>query len=152
MLRKSLTGLTPYTPRYIYTVCRGLFWHADTTTIRLILALASLVYATGLMLPGVDLSQPNFAIMRQTMCKEGWALLFFLHWLGMSWRFLDPKPRVGWALFINSFGLLVWTVSTFTINRSYPVYAPGTSLEIVVCLFSAWALLRTGLKKEILNP
>lgn len=147
-----MTSVSSYNLQRVFLVTKELFWNADTTTIRLILALSSLLFTIGLMATGVDFNFVGYRVMKAMAPKEVWASLFFLHFLGLSWRFLDPIPRIGWALAINGFGLLIWVASTVAINSAFLRFVPGTSVELVLCCFAAWALFRTGLRKEILTP
>lgn len=133
-------------------VTKALFWNADTTTVRLILALSSLLFCIGLIIPGADFTRPGFIVMADVAPQYVWAAGFFAHFLGLSWRFLDPVPRITWALIINALGLLLWLTSSLCINFAYHTFAPGTSAELVLCFFAGWSLLRTGLRQETLTP
>lgn len=136
----------------IFSVTKKLFWNADTTTIRVILAASSLLFAIALLLPGLQKTIVAYYLMFEIARPEVWAALFLLHFLALSWRFIDQTPRLGWALAINSFGLCLWLGYILLINFSLQFFAPGTSTEMVLCVMAAWSLFRTGTSNELLTP
>jgi hypothetical protein len=143
----------PASLRGVAEVTKILLMQADTTTIRAILALASFFFFIALSLPGVDVKAfPSMTLMSQMAPTWLWSLAFLLHFAGLSWRFLDPVPRVRCSVVINSCGFLLWFMPTVSVNLAYGTFAPGTSAEVALCLFSAWTLIRTGSNKEILSP
>lgn len=134
-------------------VTRNILFKSDTATIRAILAISSLFLSVTVMLQYDISPSPLWKVVWAVADKDIWAMAFFLHFIGLSWLFLDPHPRLRWELIINSYGLLIWVASTLVINMStwklYATIAPSTALETVVCLFAAWALFRTGQGKEL---
>ena len=142
--------------RRLPSTSKFLFWHADTTTIRMVLSTGSLLFAVGLAISfyhgGSHVWHPGFSLMQSYAPLWVWALAFLTHSALLSWRFLDPQPRVGWALGIGCFGLALWIITSVSINLSLDRFAPSTSAELVLCVFAAWDLLCTGLRKEILTP
>ena len=135
---------------------RRIFFQADTTTVRLLLATASLGWT--LVLLGNNLlgepvmARPAYAIMHIVCHDNVWALLFFIHFAGVTWRLYDPKPRPLAALLVNAYGFAIWTISTAAINIAVGFVPPGSALEWTMCAASAWALYRTGLQTEAVGP
>lgn len=145
--------------RWIYFkhVTKMIFLGADTSTIRLILAWASLLWAATLvwsMLTGAPAFQrPFYSLMAWWGNEWVWAAAFTLHFFGVHWRLFDLNPRPLWAWWINLLGLSLWFVSTLSTTLMAPIkFTPGTMLEWTMCAASAWALYRTGLKRELLTP
>ncbi len=136
----------------IKTVGRVVFWNADTLTVRLIMANASIVWCISLLVDPHTFNRPVYALMRTYGDEHQWAAVFLLHGLGVYWRLFDVKSRPTWALLINSLGLGVWLLSTVALNLAVNNINASTSLEWILCLASAWALYRTGLKGEIVTP
>lgn len=149
---------------------------ADTVTIRLLLAWASLFYAVCLVVPGFFtglvaflrflLFMPSmppldpvpvferapYAFMALIPGGEWtWAAFFTIHFLGVHWRIVDKRERVRWALAINCLGFCTWAYSTLSINLAVGTIGPQTALEWVLVAFSGWALYRTGLSKELVT-
>ena len=137
---------------HIMSVTRSIYWNADTTTIRLIIALSSLIWTFPLLFRHGIEKVPGFEVLFNLASPVQWAVGFMIHFVGISWRFLDPRPRIGWALAINSLGFALWFTSTAAVVYALRSLTPGASLEVVVCMFSAWALYRTGLRDEIVTP
>lgn len=125
---------------------------ADTTTIRLILAWASFCWAVALALDINAFDRKPFALMREFGNEYVWIAGFFLHWVGVHWRFIDRRSRPMWALFVNASGFLLWFVSTAALNFSVGFFSPSFCLEVTMVAASGWALYRTGLQPEIVTP
>jgi hypothetical protein len=134
--------------RRVKSVTLDIVFAPDTMTLRAILALASLLYGINLILASGTMSRTGFILMFNLMPNYVWSGLFLTHFVGLSWKFLAEKPKVGIALAVNSLGFFTWFLSTLAINidvfNKYGTLAPSTSLEIVVCAFAGWALFRTG--------
>jgi len=142
---------------HLRTLWRLVFWHADTTTIRLLLAIASLVWGIALLAgpcQGIKCLGASRGLneLKGIASLSVWAAMFFLHFVLVMWRFVDQRSRPGWALLINSFGLGLWLYATIAIITSLQRLTSGTSLELVTCFFAAWALYRTGINDEISSP
>ncbi len=133
-------------------ISRSIFWHADTTTIRVLLALASLGWTLTIICKPDILTVYPYQIIGSIAPGWLWALLFSLYCGGVFWRIFDRTPRVGWALAINAFGLALWLTITICINVKAGAFIPGSALEVVTCLFAAWALIRTGLGQDVVTP
>jgi hypothetical protein len=145
-----------FVPRLV-TLARVFFWYADTTTIRLQLALASLVWAFGLLLGPCDGIQclgagKGLRNLQAVATLNVWAMMFILHFVGVCWRLIDQRARPRWAIFVNAYGLAIWVYGTISIILGLGRLTAGTSLELVTCFFAAWALCRTGLNEEISTP
>ncbi len=137
-------------------ITRRVFFESDTTTIRLLLAAASMGWAAALVLNlalgNAVMQRPAYALMRVVGGDWFWATVFLGHFMGVVWRLYDPKPRELWALIINAYGFSIWTISTACINISVGFIPPGSALEWTMCCASAWALYRTGLQPEAVTP
>lgn len=136
----------------LWRIARRVFIEGDTTTIRVLLAVASVGFTAGLWLPLHTFDRPGFAVMRAVMPEWAWGALFLLHAAGVAWRLIDPLPRVGWAFAVNAYGLFLWIVSTGLITSAVGEYSPGTAMEITVLLAAFVALIRTGLNDEQFTP
>lgn len=133
-------------------VSRSVFWQAHPTTIRMLLALSSAGWALCLLGNPALLTMPQYRLMLQIMPPWLWAVAFTTHFIGVFWRVFDTKPRVRWALAINLLGCFLWFTLTICINTAAGYFIPGSCLEAVTCAFSAWALIRTGLGKDVGTP
>lgn len=125
---------------------------ADTTTIRIILANASLLWVVASIIDPTAFHRPGFAVMAQLAPLWVWAAGFLLHFVGVYWRLFDPVSRPVWALAVNASGFFLWFTSTAAINVALGSFTPGSALEWTLCGASAWALYRTGLQPEIVTP
>lgn len=138
--------------RYCVMAAKIIFFEADTSTIRLTLAWASGFYALSLAyhaLAGTDLfTRSPYALMAKFGNEWVWVVIFGLHWMGVHWRVLDPKERVWAGLMVNCYGFLIWLYSTLCINIALGVFLPTSAMEWTLTLASAWALYRTGLRRE----
>lgn len=162
---------------YCVAVVRVVFWTAETLTVRLLLAWASVLYAGLLVWPevfnalrGVLLlalpalgaylpaehpsifSRPAYALM--AVAPGGvwfWFALFVAHWLGVHWRVFDPVERDRWSLAVNVLGLSIWFYSTVSLIVAIGLATPSVGLEIVVIWFSFWVMVRTGINSGMLS-
>jgi hypothetical protein len=147
-IRQAYQGsLLPYAKYVTITILKN----ADTVTIRLLLALASVGFAACLMFGTDVFERPGYHLMRKMGGETAWSLMFMLHFAGVIWRVYDPVERIGWALLINSFGFVLWGVMTLLLNLALGSVTPGTALEWTLVLASGWALYRTGLHGEAVS-
>lgn len=136
---------------YMRYVTLTIFRNADTVTIRLLLAVASIGFAACLVLGDGVFDRPGYHLMRKFGNEWFWATLFVLHYLGVVWRLYDPVERIGWAIVVNSFGFVIWAIMTLCLNLSLGSVTPGTALEWTLVFASGWALYRTGLHGETVS-
>jgi hypothetical protein len=136
---------------HVRRVTHSVFQEADTSLIRCLLANASLVWSTFVWINPQVFNRPAYEIMRAVAPADVWGLAFFVHFLGVYWRTYDPIPRVVPGLIINGYGFIIWFFTTVSLNYYVGGLSPGTSAELVLCLSSAWALYKTGLKKELIS-
>lgn len=152
MERRVLTRNRITVLKRIITITKHIYFNADTSTIRLVIAAASLIWSIELLINPHIYKVPGLELLFQMMGRFEWAFIFLLHFAGISWRFLDPRPRVIWALVVNALGFMLWCISTFAVIYTLGSLTPGTSIEVIICIFAGWALYRTGLRGEIVTP
>lgn len=136
----------------IFGVSRSVFWQAHPATIRMLMALASLSWALSILHYPAILTTPPYQYMPTVMPWWAWVTGFLLYFVGVFWRIYDHRPRVRIALAINILGFLLWFALTICVNLAAGRFIPGTSLELVTCFFAAWALIRTGVGKDVGTP
>lgn len=136
----------------ILHISRNVFWGAHPTTIRMLLALASMVWGLVLIFEANVLSNWPYQYMLTIAAPWVWGLGFWVHFIGTFWRIFDRKSRVRWALFINGLGCFLWLTLTICINLRAGTFIPSSSLDAVTCVFSVWVLIRTGLGKDVGTP
>jgi hypothetical protein len=139
-------------PRSLLGVFRKTLLLADTTTIRVLLANASLLWAVALAYDTDAFRHGCCGLMNTFGDETTWALLFSAYFVLTYWRLIDRRARPRWAVAVNTFGLFLWLTSTLSINIAAGHFDPSTALEWVLCAASAWALYRTGLKTEVVTP
>lgn len=140
------------TLRYCWVMFNRVFFQADTTTIRLILANGSFVWAFSLLLDPHAFDRRVYTLMDSLAPQPVWMVLFALHFMGVYWRLLDVKARIWWALAVNGLGFALWFISTAAINVAVGTFSQTSSLELTMVAASGWALFRTGLRPEIVSP
>lgn len=129
-----------------------LFTVYDAVTVRMILAISSLAFATALITQELPFTKEAYSIMASVGGNELWALVFALHFVATLWRFLDPVPRPKWALGVNAYGVFIWLFLTLSINFSVGYWAPGTAMECVMVALASWVLFRTARVPEPFTP
>lgn len=137
---------------HIRRVTYSVFNDADTSTIRILLANASLVWAMFVFFNPAVFDRPAYDIMRTVASGEVWSVAFLLHFAGVYWRTYDPVPRIIPGLIINGYGFMIWFFTTVSLNYYVGSPSPGTAAEFVLCLSSAWALFKTGFNRELISP
>lgn len=133
-----------FSVRSVERILRDIILGSDTTTIRILLANASLVWAIMLMTQPQMLYYPMFDIMRVIGGSQLWAAAFFFHFIGVYWRAYDTHPKQNSCVLINAYGFFLWFFTTVATNYYAGFMNPGTALELVICGASAWALYKTG--------
>lgn len=137
---------------HVKKISRDILYETDTTTIRVILANASLLWAFALWTNPHVFQLPSYEVMRAVGSASFWEIVFLMHFLGVYWRTFTPKSSVGWGLVVNGYGFMIWFFTTVSLNFYLGGLSPGTSLELVMCSASAWALYKTGFKPEAVSP
>lgn len=137
-------------------VARLVFYTADTTTVRLLLAWASAGYAILLVYPFFSdtmqhyFARPAFSLMAWVPGGEWtWFALLMLHFVGVHWRIIEQKERLAMGIAVNALGFGLWLFSTLALNLGLGRATPTSALEWVIIIFAGWALLRTGLGDEV---
>ncbi len=138
--------------RGLLEVSRAVFWGAHPTTVRLILGLSSALWALVLLLDPQALTRWPYQYMLMIMPTWSWCVCFSLHFVASFWRIFDQTPRIYWALCTNTLGCFLWLTLTICINLRAGMFIPGSSLEVIISLFSVWSLIRTGLGKDMGTP
>ena len=133
-------------------ISRRVFWYAHPTTIRMLLGLSSLLFAVIMLVNPAVAEMRQYTLMMAVMPGWLWVVGMLLHFVGVFWRIFDATPRVRWALAINLLGCYLWFTLTICVNVSMGGIIPGSSLEVITCLFAAWALIRTGIGKDVGTP
>lgn len=136
---------------HVRRVTYSVFDDADTSLIRILLANASVVWAVFVWFNPHVLDRPAYEIMRSVAPANVWAAAFFIHFLGVYWRTYDPVPRILPGLIINGYGFIIWFFTTVSLNYYVGSPSPGTAAELVLCASSAWALYKTGFRKELIS-
>lgn len=137
---------------HIRRVTHSVWLDSDTTTIRIILANASFLWAFFVMLDPIVFERPAYEIMRAVAPGHVWAAMFLLHFVGVYWRTYDPVARVLPGLIVNGYGFLIWFFSTVSLNFYVGALSPGTACELCMCAASAWALYKVGFQRELISP
>ena len=128
------------------------FFGADMVTIRVILALASLVSGVALLVDDDKFQMPSYAVVGKFGNEKMWAVYFFLHFIGVHWRVFErSKSRPTWALIINTWGFAIWFISTVGVAWAVGSVGIPTSIALTMCVASAWALFRTGLGRDVVT-
>lgn len=128
------------------------FLRADTVTIRLLLAWASLFSAISLVFDPTKFKSPAYAVVANFGDEHAWAIYFLIHWAGVHWRVFErTRSRPKWALAINIWGFSLWFISSVGVSWSVGNVGINTSLGLTMCIASAWSLYRTGLGRDVVT-
>lgn len=130
---------------------RRAFIESDTNTVRVLIAIASFVYAVSLWLTP-DLFKRDYWEPMRVFSEGTWAWIFFTHFIGVAWRQFDTTPRPFIAFLISAYGLLVWFVTTGMLTQHSGHFAPTNALEATMIFAGLVALIRTGLNDDKISP
>lgn len=136
---------------------RRILRDSDTTLVRVILGIASLVYGGNLLMHvafgwAPVMERPAYALFRILGGDLFWSAAFVAHGLGVMWRTLTTKACTACALAVNLYGFFLWACTTAALNYGTGYLSPASSLEWTMVLFSGLALASTGLRDEIVTP
>ena len=143
---------------YAWLMARVVFQRSDSTTVRLILANASALFAFNLWAGHLIFERPVFQIMAAIGNEHAWAVAFLLHFAGVYWRLFDPVSRVAWGLAVNVLGLTVWLLATvaqfFTpaMLATIPSLLPPRLLVAATALFNLTLNVAQILGMVLLGP
>lgn len=124
----------------------------DTLTIRVVLALASIIWAIALLLGTQTFERPGWKILAVVSPEITWAILFLIFPLASAWRMVTPTYSRFWGLVINSYGFAIWFFTTLATNLAIGAFSPSTSLEWTILVAQGYVVVMTGLKKEVVTP
>jgi hypothetical protein len=160
----------PVRTQYFRDRTRVIYHSIDPGTIRLMLAVASFLWAAGAVdwfIPrmvftlfgltfAIDLhfdpfSRHGYEIMAAMAPAWVWAILFTIHGLGVFWRFYDAHERLRWHLAVNVFGFVLWLTATLALNVGLGTISPFSSPEWTMILASGMALVLTGKRPEAVS-
>lgn len=150
----------PARTRNMRELTRVIFYESDTTTVRLLLASASLLYAIFLLinmaLDQPTMSRPAYELMSifggKSRADYIWAATFFAHFAGVIWRLYDLRQCDVCSFIVNAYGFLIWFGSTLMLSLGGGFFDPGKVLEWTLSAASLWALWRTARVPEIASP
>lgn len=132
---------------HIRTICRRIFWQADTQILHLILASASLLWAISLPLLIPPPATPPFRLMWEAASPQAWAVLFALHVVGMNFCLFCKSDVPRCKTIVQFYGAILWISTTLIMNVSVGRFTPSSALEVVMCGFIVWSIFRAGVKK-----
>lgn len=141
----------PMTSNDVRRTSTLLLSHLDPFTIRFLLAGASIIWSILLFWPVSTFHRHGFEYLRWLFPEEVWGALFLLHGTAVFWRLLEAKSRPVWALVVNCYGFFLWTFTTASINIALGALTPGTGMEWMMVGASFFALVKTGLKREVVT-
>ena len=134
-------------------VCETIWWlsmknlkpilmNSDTTMVRLILGMSSLLWSIMLFWPGDTFGRPTYALMEKWFSEEVWASLYLVHAITAIISVLFKQVKYFSVLSEGVLGCFMWSSSCFLMLLS--VYPPpaAISAEIVVAFASWWVLAR----------
>ncbi len=140
---------------HVKHVTRELLRFQDPRPIRMILALASLLWSMAAWRHPEAFDLPAYSFLRSfnreyltsNMCA--WA--FFLHAVLVVWQTYDPTYRQKWALGINAYGLGIWTFVTVCVNISIGFLSSGTGAEWALVAAAGYALYTNDIIRRLPN-
>ena len=146
--RKGSPRLTPV--RVLLRRLWSLIAYSDTTPVRAILAVAAALWAILLFMPGETIAvRPVYRTLAEltgTNADLKWACAWTLLACCLTWRLFSAQRRAGWALTINVFASVMFSVTPLSIlwQQPYPIPA-GIAPEVAMALAAYWATVRTNI-------
>lgn len=146
--------------RYVLHIIATIFWRGDTLAIRALMALSSFLLALDLVFWPQNFERATWLVMQQAadLLSRGyvapewfWGPLYMLHAVGVAWRFLEKRTRIGWAIAINSLGVVIWGANVVLTMVAIGYPAAGSVLPLVCTIALIVSQWRTGLNDEKLT-
>jgi hypothetical protein len=133
-------------------IWRRLVWivlRSDTTSLRFLLAIASLLWSIFLFMPGDTFERPVYRIMARVGSEELWATFWLLHAVGVLWRVFATRKRVFVAYLLNSLGLVMYAGVAVAIyaTRTEP-FPAAIAPDLTLALIALWVMARTAINSE----
>lgn len=147
---------------YLWTIFLRLFLFGDTIAIRVLMAAASIVFGSVLIVHPDTFDRKSFTVMALVVNQFDWgralgpvvvwSALFYLHGFGVFWRIVERRARIGFAVAINWLGVVIWIAEFTLTNVALGEFAAGNALELPATVALFIALCRTGLNDEKIKP
>lgn len=140
---------------YIRMIWVRIVFKSDATTIRLLLAMSSLLWAIGAFTHPATFISSAYAVLDKlafgVITPPLWGALFLIHFVGVIWR-LGPHRSNFWGLVVNGYGLALWLSVTLALSYTLGGLTVGISPDWALCLFAGWAFIRSGKESDAISP
>lgn len=128
-------------------VLRAVISALDTRTAKLLVALASLLWAFALVIGPQTFDRQAYVFVSFVSNETVWAGVFFLHTLGVLYCLLNPERPQMVALVVNCYGFAIWFFNTLATNLAVMALSPSSSMDWVMVGAQAWVVLKTRTRK-----
>ncbi len=126
----------------LYEIAR----YSDLTATRTMLAIAELLWAITLFMPGNTFDRPTYKILSNIAPETAWAFAFLLMGLVQSYILLRAEYHDRLAVWFAATNMSFWTFVCIAMILSVSPFPAAISGEIALAFGSSWVFVRSGKK------
>jgi hypothetical protein len=120
-------------------------FYSDLHATRLLLAIAEIIWAVTLFMPGKTFGRPTYHMMEHIIQDENiWAVIWTLSALMQSYILVTGRYHERFAVIFAGFNMLLWWVVTVSMYLSVTPPPAAISGEVALAIGASWVYLRSG--------
>lgn len=122
-----------------------ILFYSDLHATRLILAVAELIWAITLLMPGKTFGRPTYHMMEHIIENENvWALIWLLSAAMQTYILITGRYHERFSVIFAGFNMMLWWVAAVSMYLSVSPPPAAISGEAALALGASWAYLRSG--------
>lgn len=121
-----------------------LVWQTDTTPTRFTLALNATILALSMWIT-VDCEYVGCVYLAEIAPWKVWSIAWGTYAVLKWWRIFDGANRPRFAIFLNTFGALLYCSSAIALTMARWPFTVLSASSVVLALAACWVLMRTGI-------
>lgn len=130
----------------VYCRLLKIIFYSDLHGTRFMLALAEAVWSIALFMPGDTFARPTYAVMKQVMGEEAWALVFAVSAATQLSILIRCEYHTALATAFAGWNSVLWSFVVIAMYLSVSPPPAAISGELALAVGAAWVWVRSGLK------
>jgi hypothetical protein len=124
-------------------IARLIFW-TDLQGVRSLLALAELMWAMALAMPGDTFERPTYTVMSMVAGEDVWMLMFLLTGVIQLYLLLQWRVHSGFSKYFAFWNSTLWWFVVISMYLSVWPIPAAISGELALAVGASWVFVRSG--------
>lgn len=125
-----------------------LAYYSDLHGVRLMLAMAELLWAVTLLLPGNTFDRPTYQVMSQVMSEPAWGLIFLLMGTTQLSILLSGIYHDRFPVWFSAINSSYWWFVCISMILSVSPFPAAISGEVALAVGASWVWVRSGYQTD----